>query len=269
VPSQQTASEKEKCCTLQGTVTSASGTVIATATIRITNRATKHTVNLHTDENGRYISRDLPSGNYDVQVEASGFKTLLVQNTEVNDRKPRLDMRLDIGDWGGCCEYAAAPMRAPDDYAHKFKPFTYTVGEGNDGGTLKGIAKLVYGDAKKWVQIFEANRGVMSSPKALSIGMVLTIPLDQRIGPELATQVLPAYPAEAAGQHVHGEVSLDLTLNEDGTVQQVTVLEGDSLLTGAAIEAVKRWRYVPLSINGKPVNKVVAMLTFEKNGKVH
>ena len=39
------------------------------------------------------------------------------------------------------------------------------VGEdNNDEESLKGIAKLVYGDRKKWVQIFEANRDQIHLP---------------------------------------------------------------------------------------------------------
>ena len=37
-------------------------------------------------------------------------------------------------------------MKAPEDYVLKMKPFTYSVGETDDGGTLTAIAKLVYGD---------------------------------------------------------------------------------------------------------------------------
>jgi TonB family protein len=61
---------------------------------------------------------------------------------------------------------------------------------------------------------------------------------------------------------------MDVTLNEDGTVQAVKVIEGNPLLNGAATEAVKRWKYRPLTVNGKLVNSIVFGLTFDKNGKV-
>ena len=53
----------------------------------------------------------------------------------------RMNIRLEIGNWGGCCEYAAAPMKAQDDYVLRTKPFTYSVGEAQDDGTLRGLAK--------------------------------------------------------------------------------------------------------------------------------
>ena len=268
VSMQQTGGEQEKCCTLGGTVTDASGAVVANATITITKIATNRAVTLKVDEAGQYTAKDLAGGKYDVKVEANGFKTTIVKGVEVSaGEAARLDIRLEIGNWGGCCEYAAAPMKAPDDYTLKIKPFTYSVGEAQDGGTLKGIAKLVYGDQKKWVQIFEANRDVVGNPNALHYGMSLTIPRHQP-EPKLENKVLPPYPPEAARQHTHGEVAMDVTLNDDGTVQAVKVIEGNPLLDNAATEAVKQWKYRPLTANGKLVNRIVVVLTFEKNGKV-
>jgi protein TonB len=37
-----------------------------------------------------------------------------------------------------------------------------------------------------------------------------------------------------------------------GDVQSVDVLSGDSLLSGAAIDAVKQWKYRPYLLNGTP-----------------
>jgi anaerobic magnesium-protoporphyrin IX monomethyl ester cyclase len=268
-PMQQTGGEQEKCCTLGGTVTDASGAVVENASITITNIATNRAVTLKADKTGQFTAKDLESGKYDVKAEANGFKTTIVKGVEVTAGKAaRLDIRLEIGNWGGCCEYAAAPMKAQDDYALKTRPFTYSVGEAGDGGTLKGIAKLVYGDQKKWVQIFEANRDVVADPNALHYGMSLTIPPLHQPEPKLETKVLPPYPPEAASQHIHGEVAMDITLNDDGTVREVKVIEGIPSLNGAATDAVKQWKYRPLTAHGKLVNRIVVVLTFDKSGKV-
>jgi protein TonB len=40
---------------------------------------------------------------------------------------------------------------------------------------------------------------------------------------------------------------------EDGTVQDLKVLQGDPVLARAALEAVRRWRYKPYELNRKPV----------------
>jgi TonB family protein len=268
-PIHQVGGDQEKCCTLSGTVTDASGAVVANASITITSTATNRAIPLKTDNAGQFTAKDLESGKYDVTAEATGFKTTVVKGVEVNASKAaRLDIRLEIGNWGGCCEYAAAPMKALDDYVLRSKPFTYSVGEAKDGGTMRGVAKLVYGDKNMWTQIYAANRNVVNAPNALSQGMLLTIPPSHQSVPKLETKVLPPYPSEAASQHVHGDVAMDVTLNDDGTVQEVKVIEGNPLLNSAATDAVKQWKYRPLTVHGTLVLRIVVVLTFEKNGKV-
>jgi len=269
-PLQQAGADQEKCCTLGGTVTDPSGAGVANAAITITNIATNRAITLKTDNTGQYAAKDLAGGKYDVTAALNGFKTTVVKGVEVNEGKVlRVDIRLEIGNWGGCCEYAAAPMKALDDYVLRTKPFNYSVGEAEDGGTLKGIAKLVYGDKRMWVKIFAANRDVLTDPNALSYGMSLTIPPSHEATPKLETKVLPSYPTEAASQHAHGEVAMDVTLNDDGTVQEVNVIEGNPLLNDAATDAVKQWKYRPLTVHGKLLNRIVVVLTFDKHGKVH
>jgi TonB family protein len=268
---QQAGSEQGKCCTLAGTVNDSSGAVVPNVEITITNEATNRTVKLKTAPNGEYTAKDLPIGKYDVTAELRGFKKTVVKGVEVHAGEPtRLDIRLEVtGSWGGCCEYAAPPMKAPAmDYIEKKKPFTYVVGEGQDGGTLKGVAQVVYGDRKKWVQIFEANREHVELPNSVLYGMPITIPPAHREVPKLVTKVLPVYPGDAAKQHEESEVVMDVTLNDDGSVQKVDVVDGDPLLSAAATEAVRKWKYQPLTVNGKLVNKFVVVITFEKNGKV-
>jgi anaerobic magnesium-protoporphyrin IX monomethyl ester cyclase len=268
---QQPGGNQQKCCTLDGIVTDPSGAGVVNATITITNLATNRAISLKTDNTGEYAAKDLASGKYDVSAVAAGFKTTIVKGVEVKEGEAaRVNLRLELGNWGGCCEYAAAPMKAPDDYALKTRPFTYSVGEAVDAGTLEGIAKVIYGDRKKWIRIYEANRDVLGdgNPNALHYGMLLTIPSLHQPEPKLETKVLPLYPPDAASQHIHGEVAMDVTLNDDGTVQDVKVIQGIPSLNTAATEAVKQWKYKPLIVHGKLVNRIVVVLTFDKNGKV-
>jgi TonB family protein len=266
-PIQHAGGEQGKC-TLGGTVTDPTGAVVANVSVALTNLATNLVTTLKTDPAGRYSANNLASGKYQVTAMAEGFKTTIVRDVEVEAGKPRqVDIRLEIGgNWGGCCEYAAPPMKAPHDYINQKKPFTYSVGEAEDGGTLKGVAKLVYGNQKMWVQIFEANRALLRDPDALTDGMSLTIPPAHRNVPRLVTKVLPA---EAAALHLQGDVVMDVTLKDDGSVDDVAVIKGNPLLAKVATDAVKQWKYQPLVVNGKPVNKFVVVLTFDKHGVVH
>jgi len=200
-------------------------------TITITNTDTAKTLTLKTNQAGQYAASDLPAGHYTVKAEAPGFKTTAVTAIvlKAGDQQ-RTDIRLEVGNLG-CCEYAAVPLKTtiPEDLMEKQKPFTYTVGQAHDHSTFWGIAKLVYGDSKMWVQIFEANRNVVQKPGVLPFGTPILIPRRRRLVPKLTSKVTPEYPAAAAREHVSGDVVMDVTLKEDGTVEQVNVIDGNPL----------------------------------------
>lgn len=45
-----------------------------------------------------------------------------------------------------------------------------------DGDSLARLAQRYWGDSQRWLQLYEANRDVLSSPDVLPIGTVLDIP---------------------------------------------------------------------------------------------
>ncbi|HVS69753.1 MAG TPA: hypothetical protein VHQ47_00690 [Phycisphaerae bacterium] len=56
------------------------------------------------------------------------------------------------------------------------RPTTYAMGVLEDEGTLSGVAKLFYGDARRWKDIYAANRGAIKNPDRIVAGMKLVIP---------------------------------------------------------------------------------------------
>ncbi len=66
------------------------------------------------------------------------------------------------------------------------------------------------------------------------------------------SKVPPVYPADAKAARIQGQVVLKVVIGTAGDVQSVDVLSGDSLLAGAAIDAVKQWKYRPYILNGTP-----------------
>jgi protein TonB len=52
---------------------------------------------------------------------------------------------------------------------------------------------------------------------------------------------------------ISGTVVLKADISATGTVENVRVLSGQPMLTSAASDAVKRWRYKPYIENGEPV----------------
>ncbi len=69
----------------------------------------------------------------------------------------------------------------------------------------------------------------------------------------LIFKVNPEYPAVARAARVQGSVLMRAIIGTDGTIQRLQVISGNPLLVRSALEAVKRWRYRPYLLDGKPV----------------
>jgi TonB family protein len=72
----------------------------------------------------------------------------------------------------------------------------------------------------------------------------------------LKTKVMPEYPELAKRVNIKGAVRLELLVKPDGHVNKVSVLGGNPVLVQAAVEAVKKWRYVPASTESTIVVKL-------------
>jgi protein TonB len=70
--------------------------------------------------------------------------------------------------------------------------------------------------------------------------------------PKLFKRVEPDYPELARQAHVQGTVILEATTDVYGRVVSVKVLRSVPLLDEAAVDAVRRWIYEPMVINGRP-----------------
>lgn len=69
----------------------------------------------------------------------------------------------------------------------------------------------------------------------------------------IVKRVAPEYPKNALMMRIEGAVELAATISKDGEIKDVKVLSGNSQLTYAAAQAVKRWKYKPYLLNGEPV----------------
>ncbi len=65
----------------------------------------------------------------------------------------------------------------------------------------------------------------------------------------------PPYPRNSRRLGEEGEVLLEVLILEDGTVGEIRVLKssGYPRLDASALNAVKRWRYEPARLGGKPI----------------
>ena len=63
----------------------------------------------------------------------------------------------------------------------------------------------------------------------------------------------PVYPKIAKDSHVSGTVVLGATINRSGLIENIHVISGSQMLRGAAVDAVRTWRYRPYLLNNQPV----------------
>jgi protein TonB len=69
----------------------------------------------------------------------------------------------------------------------------------------------------------------------------------------LIHRVQPEYPALAKMVRVQGAVVLHAVISKQGTIEGLEVISGPPALVGAAVDAVRQWRYRPYYLNDEPV----------------
>jgi TonB family protein len=89
---------------------------------------------------------------------------------------------------------------------------------------------------------------VVIQPPAANMNSAPAERLQVAEGPESGFR----YPV-APNSTLTGKVNLKAVIGTDGTVMKVDVLSGDRVLAGAAVRAVRHWRYRPHELNGHAV----------------
>jgi TonB family protein len=79
----------------------------------------------------------------------------------------------------------------------------------------------------------------------------------RRVPPDAMAQrivynVIPEYPELARQEGVQGTVVLDTVVSGEGAVTQMKFVSGPDVLSQAAMDAVRWWRYEPYFVNGQP-----------------
>jgi protein TonB len=66
-------------------------------------------------------------------------------------------------------------------------------------------------------------------------------------------RVQPSYPSLARQARVQGVVELRAIISKAGAIENLVVVRGHPMLSAAAIEAVRQWRYRPYLLNNEPI----------------
>ncbi len=112
---------------------------------------------------------------------------------------------------------------------------------------------------------FSAGEGpYIGTPGALAVGAAA---FDTDVIP--LVQVAPSYPRRAKQARVEGYVKLAVTIRPDGSVADARVIDADPkrLFDRAALQAMRRWKFRPKVVDGRPVaQKAEQLIEFKLGG---
>ena len=137
--------------------------------------------------------------------------------------------------------------------------------------TLKCAAGVSGADLKRRVVEIGRNRVMSDLPivKKVLLGtfacaaVIVPIVLGAISGHAMAqndivpiVRIAPIYPPDALAAHREGDVMLSFTISANGTTRDVTIVSSSSPeFEAPAMEALLKWRYVPPTDNGAPVER--------------
>src|SRR6266849_3773077 len=144
--------------TILGTVTDASGALVAGATVKVRNVGTGLERTTTTSTDGSYAIPELPIGTYAVTISQSGFQTSVANNVEVSVAgERRVDAQLKTGD-------VAVKVEVAGDLLPQVETTSADL-----GGTLTSdtIANIPV-NGRDYTKLIYLNPGVAGSPDQIS-----------------------------------------------------------------------------------------------------
>jgi len=100
--------------------------------------------------------------------------------------------------------------------------------------------------------------GRLMTAAALALAIALAVPAGAADNRAVKMRVSPVYPEIAKRMRISGEVRLAVTVDPEGKVTDVKKISGNNMLSGAAEDAVRKWRFAP----GADIATVEVMLNF-------
>ena len=95
--------------------------------------------------------------------------------------------------------------------------------------------------------------GAPASATSVQVSAGDHVQLSPQTAQSVSVSVPPDYPLLARQMKVQGAVRLQALISREGTIQELQILSGPSILATAAREAVKQWHFKPYIQNGQPV----------------
>lgn len=122
-----------------------------------------------------------------------------------------------------------------------------TVAAGKGSGMKVGVGNTMYGTPGSKAADPSEVKGYRGSERWVAPYQVTTLP-------EVRRRVKATYPEEARQQEIEGTVRARLSIDAEGKVVKVKILEGlGHGLDQAAVRALKQYRFKPATVNGEAV----------------
>src|SRR5713101_2648020 len=144
--------------TILGTVTDASGALVAGATVKVRNVGTGQERSTTTSADGSYAIPELPIGTYAVTISQRGFQTSVASNVEVNvASERRVDAQLKTGE-------VAVQLEVTGDLLPQVETTSAELGGTLTSDTIKDIPV----NGRDYTKLIYLNPGVAGSPDQIS-----------------------------------------------------------------------------------------------------
>src|ERR1051326_1663757 len=99
-----------------------------------------------------------------------------------------------------------------------------------------------------------SNDASNAAPAPMSVVQAAeTMHLSANASQVVSRSVEPDYPMLAKQMKVQGSVVLQALIGRDGNIEDLHVLSGPAILSSAAMQAVRQWRFRPYYLSGEPV----------------
>lgn len=100
----------------------------------------------------------------------------------------------------------------------------------------------------------QAITGIVSTPAVNLPRPAQKLKVSQGVSQGLLIKsVPPEYPQQARQMRIQGTVELLASIGKEGSITSVKLIKGDSVLSRAAMDAVRQWKYKPYYLNDQPV----------------
>lgn len=142
---------------------------------------------------------------------------------------------------------AEAPLTASTQRT-ALPPLQVEVVAGNRHTTVPAKSNAIHLDLGADASSSGANAGTSGVVSAAD-----RVQLSPQTAQSVSVSVPPDYPLLARQMKVQGAVNLQALISRDGTIQELQILSGPTILAAAAREAVRQWRFKPYLQNGEPI----------------